>query len=267
MKVVVARAPAPLEFDVLAIDLPVRVDLDRSVVGVVTADDHATAVAHHVESLRDRVGCAARFDHDVDAATTGESRECSRRSASAEDRARASRSRPCAARIRAASSRRADGDDLAGAGERRERDDRLTHGTDAEHGDGFAESDLGHVDGVQRGHETAAAADEGFRCQLLRQLDHLHARLHPDRFGPSAEQAVVRAVADAVDLARRTLRRLTRDETVVAVVAGLVDVEKGDDVAFLDVLPSMSLSVPPDASTMPTDTCPGMIGNGTSSFP
>ena len=68
--------------------------------------------------------------------------------------------------------------------------------------------------------------------ELGRKLDQLHAGLHPDRFGPSAEQSVVRAVGDAVHLARRTARRLPRDETVIAVVAGLVHVEEGDDVAF-----------------------------------
>ena len=136
--------------------------------------------------------------------------------------------------------------DLARARQRRERDDRLTHRADAEHRDRFAEADLGHVHRVQRRDQSAAAADERLRRQLLRQLDHLHARLHPDRLSPSAEQPVVRAVGDAVDLPRRAARRLPRDEAVVAVVAGLVDVEEGDDVAFLDrSRRSMSRIVPP----------------------
>src|SRR6185437_851391 len=71
------------------------------------------------------------------------------------------------------------------------------------------------------------------RRELRRELDHLHARFHPDRLRPTAEQSLRRAVGDAVDLALGAFRRLSRDEAVVAGVAGLVDVEKGDDVAFL----------------------------------
>ena len=65
MKVMVLRAPAAMDLDVLAIDLPMRVNLDGSVVGVVTADHDAAAVAHHVECLGDRIGTAAGFDDDV----------------------------------------------------------------------------------------------------------------------------------------------------------------------------------------------------------
>src|SRR6185503_13033893 len=105
---------------------------------------------------------------------------------------------------------------------------------DAEHGDRLAEAEFSHVDGVQRGDQSAAATDERLRRQLLWNLDHLHAGLHPDRLGPTAEQTVVRAVGDLVHFAMRAPRRLARDETVVAVVAGLMDVEEGDDIAFLD---------------------------------
>src|SRR5262245_21204475 len=72
MKVIVARTPASLELDVFAVELPVRMDLDRAVVGVVSTDDHATAVADHVEALLDSVGRAAGFDDDVHAPTAGE---------------------------------------------------------------------------------------------------------------------------------------------------------------------------------------------------
>src|SRR5439155_8934787 len=120
--------------------------------------------------------------------------------------------------------------------EGRKRDDRLADRPGPQHRDRFAEPQLGHVHGVERGHESAAAADERLRRQLARELDHLHARLHPDRLGPSAEETVARAVTDAVDFARGTARGLPRDETLVAVVAGFIDVEEGDDVAFFDAI-------------------------------
>src|SRR5919198_425122 len=44
MEVMVLRTPTAVNLNVLAIDLPVRMDLDRSVVGVVAADDDASAV-------------------------------------------------------------------------------------------------------------------------------------------------------------------------------------------------------------------------------
>ena len=68
--------------------------------------------------------------------------------------------RPHFARVLEPVVRRADDDDLARAGQRRERHDRLAHRPDAEHGDRLIEPDLGAVHRVQRGHETAAAADE-----------------------------------------------------------------------------------------------------------
>src|SRR6185437_8301555 len=61
----------------------------------------------------------------------------------------------------------------------------------------------------------------------------LHPGLHPDRPSPTAEQALGGAVGDAVHLALGTLGRLAGDETVIAGVAGLVDIEEGDDVALL----------------------------------
>src|SRR3954468_20522674 len=69
MEVVVLRAPAAVDLDVLAVDLPVRVNLDGTVVRVVAADDDAAAVANDVERLRDGVRAAARFDDDVGTAT------------------------------------------------------------------------------------------------------------------------------------------------------------------------------------------------------
>src|SRR4029079_4623385 len=87
---------------------------------------------------------------------------------------------------------------------------------------------------MKGGHEAATAADESFGTEIGRQLHHLHAGLHPDRFGPAAEQSFVGAIADTVDASFRATSRLAGDETVVAVVTGLVDVEEGDDVAFLD---------------------------------
>jgi hypothetical protein len=55
MEVIVPRAPTPLDLDVFAVDLPMRMNLHRTVVGVVATHDHAAAVAHHVEALFDRV--------------------------------------------------------------------------------------------------------------------------------------------------------------------------------------------------------------------
>src|SRR5262245_33243706 len=63
MEVIVARTPAALELDVFAVELPMRMDLDRSVIGVMPAHDHAAAVAHHIEALLDGVGRTAGFDH------------------------------------------------------------------------------------------------------------------------------------------------------------------------------------------------------------
>src|SRR5262245_5718799 len=112
MEVVVPRAPAPLELDVFAIDLPVRMNFDRAVVGVVTAYDHPSAVSHHVEALLDRVGGAARFDHNVDAAAAGQTAHgfetAIRREIEAECRCRAHFSS-----VVEAVARRADCDDLA----------------------------------------------------------------------------------------------------------------------------------------------------------
>jgi len=63
------RVPSHSYLHMLAVDLPVRVDLDRTVVGVVAADDDAAAVTDHVERLRDGIGAATRFDDDIHAAT------------------------------------------------------------------------------------------------------------------------------------------------------------------------------------------------------
>src|SRR6185503_5660990 len=62
---IISRAPAALELDMLAIELPVRVDLDRPIVRVVSADDHAAAVADDVEALGDRGRGTTCFDDDV----------------------------------------------------------------------------------------------------------------------------------------------------------------------------------------------------------
>src|SRR6185437_13820757 len=72
VEVIVPCAPAAFQFDVLAIELPVRVNLHRTVVGVVAADHDTAAVAHHVERLRHGVRRAARFDHDVGTASASE---------------------------------------------------------------------------------------------------------------------------------------------------------------------------------------------------
>src|SRR6185503_20482040 len=51
MEMIVARTPAALYLDVLAVQLPVRVDVDRSVVGILAAHHHAAAVAYEIERL------------------------------------------------------------------------------------------------------------------------------------------------------------------------------------------------------------------------
>src|SRR5262249_50055423 len=80
--------------------------------------------------------------------------------------------------------------------------------------------------------------------EARRQLDHLDAGLEPDRLRPTAEETVLGAVGDAVDLSGRTARWLAGDETLIAVVACLVDVEEGDDVAFFDLLAVNVLDAP-----------------------
>src|SRR5262245_57557655 len=87
---------------------------------------------------------------------------------------------------------------------------------------------------MDAGGESAPAADEGLGIVCIGKPDHLDARLHPHRAGPTAEEAVVGTVGDAVDLPVRAARRLLGDETVPATVAGLVDIEKGDHVTFLE---------------------------------
>src|SRR5205809_51034 len=69
MKVIVARAPAAAQLHVLAVDLEMRMHFNRTVVGVVTADHHAPAVAHHVETLGNGLRRTARFDDDVHTTT------------------------------------------------------------------------------------------------------------------------------------------------------------------------------------------------------
>src|SRR5687767_12849142 len=56
----------------LAVDLPVRMDLDGTIVGVMTAHHDAAAVANDVERLAHGVGMPAGLDHDVDAAAARE---------------------------------------------------------------------------------------------------------------------------------------------------------------------------------------------------
>ena len=86
---------------------------------------------------------------------------------------------------------------------------------------------------MKGGHESAAAADKCVGTEIGRQLHHFHAGLHPNRLSPATEQSFVGAIADTVDASFGATSRLASDETVVTVVAGLVDVEEGDDVSFL----------------------------------
>ena len=46
MEVLVPRAPAAAKLDVFSVDLKMRMNLDRSIVRVVSADDQAATVAH-----------------------------------------------------------------------------------------------------------------------------------------------------------------------------------------------------------------------------
>ena len=72
--------------------------------------------------------------------------------------------------------------------------------------------------------------------EFLGEPHQLDARLDPDHFGPAAEQAVLDAIRDAVHPAVRAPRRLLRHQALEAVIAGLVDVEKRDQVAFAERL-------------------------------
>src|SRR5262245_13826381 len=112
MKVIVARTPAALELDVFAVQLPVRMDLDRPVIRVMSADDHTSAVTHHVETLLDGVGRTAGFDHDVNTTTTGETAHC----LETRDRREIETQGRCGAhlgRVFESRARSANGDDLA----------------------------------------------------------------------------------------------------------------------------------------------------------
>ena len=71
MEVVVLRAPAAVDLDVFSVDLPVRMDLDRTIVGVMATNDDASAVTHHVERLGYGIRAAARLDDDVGTPATG----------------------------------------------------------------------------------------------------------------------------------------------------------------------------------------------------
>ena len=64
-------APAAADLEVLAVDLPVRVDLAVADVGVVPGDDVAPADAREIQSLGDGRGGAGGFDHDVRAFAVG----------------------------------------------------------------------------------------------------------------------------------------------------------------------------------------------------
>ena len=231
MEMIVAHSPTSLDLDVLAIELPVRMNLDGAIVRVVATHDHAPAIANHVEPLRNGVRCAAGLDDDIHAAAA----RCATHGLEPVARGhveRKSRRRAHAQCERETIIRRTDRDHLSRARQRRERHDRLAHRTGTEYGDGFPELELGHVYRVQRGDKPASAADERLGRKRWRQLDQLDARLHPDRLGPSAEQSLARPVRNSVHFARRAARRLARDETLVAVIAGLVHIEKGDGVAL-----------------------------------
>ncbi len=248
VEVRVVAAPHAADLDVLAVHLEVRVDLDRAVVGVVAADDDAAAVADHVERVRHRLGRARRLDRDIRAVPARHPRgpgrsvplpsPCRHRAfvPSRHRDCRSPRPMVCVAPILRAYASRSSGApmtiDLAGARQPRQRRDRLSHRTGAEHDDGLIETNLGAIDRMKCRHQTAAAADERLGSQTLGQPDHLHARLDPDLFGPSAQRPVVGAVGDAVDLARGAPGALPRDEALVAGAAGLVDVEEGDQVAL-----------------------------------
>ena len=50
-----------------AIDLPVRMNFDGAIVRVVPANNHATAVAYHIQCLAHGVGVSTSLDHNVEA--------------------------------------------------------------------------------------------------------------------------------------------------------------------------------------------------------
>ena len=72
VKVREVRAPAAAQLDVLAVDLPVRVDADIAVVRVVAADHDPSPIAHEIERLGHRLGSPRCLDHDVDAEPAGD---------------------------------------------------------------------------------------------------------------------------------------------------------------------------------------------------
>src|SRR5437868_1237157 len=67
---VVPRPPAALDLDVLAVELPVGIEVDAAVVGVVSAHDDSSPVADDVHRLSHRFRNARRLDDDIRATTT-----------------------------------------------------------------------------------------------------------------------------------------------------------------------------------------------------
>src|SRR5512143_2625004 len=68
MEVLVSRAPAAAQLDMLSVDLPMRVNLDRAVVGVMPTHDHTPAITNQIERLAHRIRIAARLDHYIEPA-------------------------------------------------------------------------------------------------------------------------------------------------------------------------------------------------------
>ena len=63
----------------------------------------------------------------------------------------------------------------------------MAHGARAKNRHRIAEPNVGEIDRVQRRDEAAAATDERFRIQLLREMNELHTRTRVQRLRPTTE--------------------------------------------------------------------------------
>jgi hypothetical protein len=94
----------------------------------------------------------------------------------------------------------------------------------------LAESQSGPFDRMHGRDEATSSTDERLGIESFRQPEHVDAGLHPQGLGPTTQQAVARAIRDAVDAPVRAPRRLPGHEALIASVAGAVHIEKCDQV-------------------------------------
>ena len=227
-------APAAADLQVLSIDLLMHVDRAGPGIGVVAGDHVASAVTNQVERFLDRARGSGCFDGDIDAQSAGVRADELEpfRFGHVTDVDRHLRTH-CTGQCEAICWR-AEGDHARGAGKTCERDRAQPNGARPLHEDRIAQRHSRAIDRMDRGDQSASAADVGFRRNRVGQHGHRHTRLQVDRFGPAAEQPLVRRIGDAIHATRFTARRRSRHRAGAAASAGAVDVEEDDPIPFAD---------------------------------